>query len=108
MVPARTSVVHFAVMSAAETRTGYEHITVARDGATGRLTLNRPTRRNALSLALMQEAIAGLRELSADPDCRVIVLAGQRPGLLGRARPVGDARPRAAPSTTSCSRSARS
>ena len=68
-------------MSAAQTRTDYEHITVARDGATGRLTLNRPTRRNALSLALMQEAIAGLRELSADPECRVIVLAGNGPAF---------------------------
>jgi enoyl-CoA hydratase/carnithine racemase len=68
-------------MSAAETRTSYEHIIVAREGATGRLTLNRPTRRNALSLALMQEAIAGLQELSADPDCRVIVLAGNGPAF---------------------------
>ena len=68
-------------MSAAETRTSYEHITVARDGAIGRLTLNRPTRRNALSLALMQEAIAGLRELSADPECRVIVIAGNGPAF---------------------------
>ena len=95
-------------MSAADTRTGYEHITVGRDGSTGRLTLNRPKRRNALSLALMQEAIAALHELSGDPECRVIVIAGERPGVLGRARPVGDARPRARPSTTSCSRSARS
>jgi len=68
-------------MSAADTRTGYEHITVGRDGSTGRLTLNRPTRRNALSLALMQEAIAALRELSADPDCRVIVIAGNGPAF---------------------------
>ena len=68
-------------MSAAETRTSYEHITVDRDGAIGRLTLNRPTRRNALSLALMQEAIGALRELSADPECRVIVLAGNGPAF---------------------------
>jgi enoyl-CoA hydratase/carnithine racemase len=68
-------------MSAADTRTSYEHITVGRDGGTGRLTLNRPSRRNALSLALMQEAIAALRELSADPACRVIVIAGNGPAF---------------------------
>ncbi len=68
-------------MSAADTRTGYEHITVGREGTTGRLTLNRPTRRNALSLALMQEAIAALQELSADPECRVIVIAGNGPAF---------------------------
>jgi enoyl-CoA hydratase/carnithine racemase len=68
-------------MSAADTRTGFEHITVGRDGTTGRLTLNRPTRRNALSLALMQEAIAALQELSADPECRVIVIAGNGPAF---------------------------
>jgi enoyl-CoA hydratase/carnithine racemase len=68
-------------MSAADTRTGYEHITVGREGTTGRLTLNRPTRRNALSLALMQEAIAALHELSADPECRVIVVAGNGPAF---------------------------
>jgi enoyl-CoA hydratase/carnithine racemase len=68
-------------MSAADTRTEYEYITVGRDGTTGRLTLNRPTRRNALSLALMQEAIAALQELSADPECRVIVIAGNGPAF---------------------------
>ncbi len=68
-------------MSAAETRTSYEHITVVREGGTGRLTLNRPTRRNALSLALMQEAISGLQELAADAGCRVIVLAGNGPAF---------------------------
>jgi len=68
-------------MSAADTRTDYDHITVGGDGSTGRLTLNRPTRHNALSLALMQEAIAALRELSADPDCRVIVIAGNGPAF---------------------------
>jgi enoyl-CoA hydratase/carnithine racemase len=68
-------------MSAAETSTSYEHITVAREGVVGRLTLNRPTRRNALSLALMQEAIGALQELSADPECRVIVLAGNGPAF---------------------------
>src|SRR5436305_14402217 len=86
-------------MSAADTRTGYEHITVGLDGGTGRLTLNRPTRRNALSLALMQEAIAGLKELSGDPECRVIVIAGNGPAfsaghdlseMRGRERPFYD------------------
>ncbi len=39
------------------------------------LTLNRPERRNALSLELMQELIAALSEAASDPAARVIVLA---------------------------------
>jgi enoyl-CoA hydratase/carnithine racemase len=63
-------------MSAAVERTGYEHVAIGLDGPIGRLVLNRPERRNAMSLALMEEAIAALHELSANPACRVIVLSG--------------------------------
>jgi enoyl-CoA hydratase/carnithine racemase len=41
--------------------------------------LNRPDRRNALSLELMEEMIAALRELSTRPDARAIVLEGAGP-----------------------------
>ena len=64
-------------MSAApDTTTVYEHVLATLDGSTGRLTLNRPDRRNAMSLALMEEAIAALHAFDADPACRVIVIAG--------------------------------
>lgn len=39
------------------------------------ITLNRPERRNALSLELMEELIAALDEISSDAATRVVVLA---------------------------------
>jgi enoyl-CoA hydratase/carnithine racemase len=56
-------------------------VTADLDGAIGRLTLNRPERRNAMSLALMLEAIDGLRALAATPGCRVIVVSGAGPAF---------------------------
>jgi enoyl-CoA hydratase len=41
-----------------------------------RLTLNRPTKRNALSHALRAALFDGLRAADADPDVRVIVIRG--------------------------------
>jgi enoyl-CoA hydratase len=41
-----------------------------------RLTLNRPTKRNALSHALRAALFDGLRAADADPDIRVIVIRG--------------------------------
>jgi len=40
------------------------------------LVLNRPDRRNALSMELMQELIAGVETISKDPSQRVLVLRG--------------------------------
>jgi enoyl-CoA hydratase/carnithine racemase len=57
----------------------YEHLLVKVDGAAGRITLNRPERRNALSQALMEELLAALDELTATPGVRVVVI-----GAAGR------------------------
>ena len=48
----------------------YSHLTLACEGSTAIVTLNRPAQRNALSLALMHEVIDCLRELEerATPD----------------------------------------
>jgi enoyl-CoA hydratase/carnithine racemase len=46
-----------------------------------RITLNRPERRNALSLELMEELIAALRAARADPSVRAIVLEGAGPAF---------------------------
>jgi enoyl-CoA hydratase/carnithine racemase len=46
-----------------------------------RITLNRPEKRNALSLGLMQELIDTLRRVSADPAARVIVLEAAGPAF---------------------------
>jgi enoyl-CoA hydratase/carnithine racemase len=54
----------------------YEHLLVKVDGHAGRITLNRPERRNALSEALMEEVLAALDELSATPGVRVVVIEG--------------------------------
>jgi enoyl-CoA hydratase/carnithine racemase len=47
----------------------------ATEGPLGIITLNRPERRNALSLELMLELIRCLEDIAADPDIRVIILA---------------------------------
>ena len=39
------------------------------------ITLNRPERRNALSLALMRELIGALDAIGRDRDTRVVILA---------------------------------
>jgi enoyl-CoA hydratase/carnithine racemase len=46
-----------------------------------RVTLNRPDKRNALSLELMHELIDTLRRVSADPGARVIVLDAAGPAF---------------------------
>ena len=49
------------------------------EGPATRVTLNRPEKRNALSLELMEELIGALRTLGANPDVRAIVIAGAGP-----------------------------
>ena len=56
-----------------------ETILVSREEAVGRITLNRPEKRNALSLELMNELIAVLERLGADGDVRAIVVEGAGP-----------------------------
>ena len=53
----------------------FENLTVAQDGPATLVTLNRPQRRNALSLALMQELIVCLDRIGRDTEARVVVLA---------------------------------
>jgi len=53
----------------------FENILLNREDATAVITLNRPQRRNALSLALMQELLACLDELGRDPEVRAVILA---------------------------------
>src|SRR5579863_8888649 len=53
----------------------YEHLTRAQEGAIAIVTFNRPERRNALSLALMQELIACLDEIGRQVETRAMILA---------------------------------
>jgi enoyl-CoA hydratase/carnithine racemase len=54
---------------------GYENICLATEGNVAILTLNRPQRRNALSLALMQEMIACLNDIGSNREIRAVILA---------------------------------
>src|ERR1700727_1209146 len=57
---------------------GYEHILVERSGDFATVTMNRPQRRNALSLAHMHELIGAFGDLGRS-DVLGIVLAGHGP-----------------------------
>jgi enoyl-CoA hydratase/carnithine racemase len=54
---------------------------VGLDGGAARITLNRPEKRNALSLELMGELIAALEAVSADPAPRAVVIEGAGPAF---------------------------
>ena len=56
----------------------FEHILVARSGAFATITMNRPQRRNALSLAHMRELITAFHQIG-DSDALGVVLAGHGP-----------------------------
>jgi enoyl-CoA hydratase/carnithine racemase len=56
--------------------TDYRNLLVKADEVAARITLNRPEKRNALSLELMDELIAALRETSAQAATRAIVIDG--------------------------------
>ena len=61
--------------------TDYRNLLVSRDGSAARIVLNRPDKRNALSLELMEELIDALREVSSQRDTRVIVIEGAGPAF---------------------------
>src|SRR5712692_8854173 len=67
-------------MAIAETGTEFANLLVER-GQTARITLNRPEKRNALSLELMEEVIAALESLGDRLDVRAIVVAGAGPAF---------------------------
>ncbi len=53
----------------------YQHLLFEREGPLAVLTLNRPQRRNALSLELMQELIAALTEIGNSREIHAVILA---------------------------------
>jgi enoyl-CoA hydratase/carnithine racemase len=57
---------------------GFEHILVTRPGDFATVTMNRPQRRNALSLEHMRELIMAFRDIG-DSDALGIILAGNGP-----------------------------
>ncbi|HEY7355150.1 MAG TPA: enoyl-CoA hydratase [Ktedonobacterales bacterium] len=59
----------------------YEAILVEREAPVATITMNRPDRRNALSVDMMQELIDAFKTLSRDKDVRAIVLAANGPAF---------------------------
>jgi enoyl-CoA hydratase/carnithine racemase len=56
----------------------YQHLLVKHEGPISTITLNRPEKRNALALDVMQELTAAIREVG-DSDARGVVLAANGP-----------------------------
>jgi len=66
-------------MIEAEERT-YEHVHFV-GGEVAHITMNRPEKRNALSLAHMQELIDCLKAVGESQEARVVILAGNGPAF---------------------------
>ena len=65
----------------ATTVTSFEHLLVDGEPPAARITLNRPEKRNALSLDLMEELIEALGLLGGSAGVRVIVIEGAGPAF---------------------------
>jgi enoyl-CoA hydratase/carnithine racemase len=54
----------------------YNSILVRREGPAAIITLNRPERRNAISLAMMSEIMAAAQDVDADAEVRALIVTG--------------------------------
>lgn len=59
----------------------YQYLLVEADAPVAVVTMNRPDRRNALSVALMEELIGCFRTLGQNREIRVIILAANGPAF---------------------------
>ena len=59
-------------------------VTVERDGEIAVITMNRPEKRNALSLQMMRELDATLAAVAETPDARAILLRGEGAAFSAR------------------------
>lgn len=59
----------------------YEHVLFEQDGAIARVTMNRPTKRNALSLDHMRELISCFEAIGGVRETSVVILSGEGPGF---------------------------
>src|SRR5258706_10085096 len=59
----------------------YENLLCEREGRLNVITLNRPNRRNALSLGLMNELIDCLDSVGQDREIRAVILAAAGPAF---------------------------
>jgi enoyl-CoA hydratase/carnithine racemase len=63
------------------TLAGGATVLVRQDGPAARVVLNRPEKRNALSLELIEELLGTLRDVSKQPGVRAIVIEGAGPAF---------------------------
>jgi enoyl-CoA hydratase/carnithine racemase len=56
-------------------------VAATRDGEVAIVTLNRPEKRNALSLQMMRDLDAALAAIAAESDVRVVILRGEGPAF---------------------------
>ncbi len=64
-----------------DTATTYRHILFEREGALAYVTMNRPAKRNALSVEHMQELLACFQDIGVDRSISVVVLRGNGPAF---------------------------
>ena len=60
---------------------GYEALLVEHEAPVATITMNRPERRNALSVDMMQELIDAFKALGGDQEVRAVVLAANGPAF---------------------------
>src|SRR5258708_35617667 len=61
--------------------TTYDNILVERDAPIATITLNRPEKRNALSIPLMEELIAAFAAIGRDKTIQAVILAANGPAF---------------------------
>src|SRR5260221_7461043 len=61
--------------------TTYDNILVERDAPIATITLNRPEKRNALSVPLMEELIAAFAAIGRDKTIQAVILAANGPAF---------------------------
>ena len=64
-----------------EAQTTYEHILVEQDGPVVYVTMNRPKKRNALSLDHMRELISCFKGVGEGKEAQVVILRGEGPAF---------------------------
>jgi len=69
------------IVASTASDTAFRNLLLTWEGPAATITLNRPEKRNALSLELMEELIAALELLGGDRDVRAIVIEGAGPAF---------------------------
>ena len=62
-------------------QTTYEHVILEQDGKIAYVTMNRPKRRNALSLEHMNELISYFEAIGESKDISIVILRGEGPAF---------------------------